>query len=179
MDDGSILNMFLGLNQSRTFAGIAMIIMNIGARYVATDLTKFHEKVLSSTVAKRVILFCIFFIGTRDIMTAIILTFVFTVFLHGLLNETSHWNIIPEYWTEKVESKETPEQVKARKDAEYKQALFVVRQYEMESGGDSGAKPQTTSRTTNMNSESYNSEDLMAMKMRNRALNIVTSFATL
>jgi hypothetical protein len=74
--------------------GLAMIIMNFGSRYILGDLSQFHENVLKSEVAKKIILFCIFFVATRDILVAIMLTFAFYFVVFGILNEKKLYNIV-------------------------------------------------------------------------------------
>jgi hypothetical protein len=123
------------LNRNKAFAGLTMILMNIGSRYVVGDLTKMHEYILSSTIFKRIVVFCMFFIGTRDVMVAIMLTFIFTIFLNGLLNETSRYNLIPISWKEQFAQLNTKQALNAGdkppvSENDYKNALYVIRQYE-------------------------------------------------
>ena len=83
------------LSSSKTFFSVAMLVTNLGSRFVIMDLNKTHEKLFTNDVIRKVVVFCMFFVGTRDIMTSIILTFAFMVFIDGLLNEKSRFNIIP------------------------------------------------------------------------------------
>ena len=85
--------MLAELGANKVFIGIAMIIMNLGSRYIITDLTPEHEKILKSSLFKKIIMFCIIFIATRDIMTAIILTFAFFTIMNGFLNKKSGFYI--------------------------------------------------------------------------------------
>ena len=116
------------LNQNRVLTGVAMILMNIGSRFVASDLTQLQESMLASKVVKRIILFCMFFVGTRDILISIILTFAFTVFLQVLINEGSKYNLLPASWTQPNAGKQL--HVSKVTEAEYKHALYMVRMYE-------------------------------------------------
>lgn len=93
------LDLFLqalhGLNNNRIFIGVAMMIMNIGSRYIIADLTDVHQKLMSSPIFKQIILFCMFFVATRDVMISVILTFAFIFIVHGLLNEKRKFNLLP------------------------------------------------------------------------------------
>lgn len=77
------------LATNKIFIGVAMIIMNLGSRFLITDINPEHEKIMKSALFKKIIMFCLVFIATRDIMTAIILTFAFSVVMGGLLNKSS------------------------------------------------------------------------------------------
>lgn len=79
---------------NKMFIGCAMLIMNIGTKHIVADITPALEEVIKSPIFKKIIVFCMFFIGTRDIMTSIILTFAFTVIINGLLNEKSKYSLL-------------------------------------------------------------------------------------
>lgn len=69
--------MFDTLASNKFFVGLCIILMNIGTKYVLADITEVHEVFLNSSIFKLIVLFCIFFISTRDIMVACMLTFGF------------------------------------------------------------------------------------------------------
>lgn len=92
-----------------------MIIMNFGSRYVIGDITDSQEQILKSRAFKTVALFCMFFIGTRDVLTAMILTSVFLTMMYSLLNEKNKYTAL-----------------KTIGEGEYKQALEIVQRYEKE-----------------------------------------------
>lgn len=83
------------LNSSKTFGGIAMVIMSIGSKYVFSDITEFQERIITRTFFKKIILFCIFFTATRDVILSLILSFMYLLLMHGLLNEKAAFNICP------------------------------------------------------------------------------------
>ena len=83
------------LAANKVFLGFAILVMNIGSRFVIMDVGKHHEKLLNNELVKKLVVFCMFFVATRDIMTAFILTFAFIILLEGLLNEHSRFNILP------------------------------------------------------------------------------------
>ena len=91
MNIKDILN---NLNTNKILIGIAMIMFNIGSKYIVLDLSKSQEQFLKNTIIRRVTLFCIFFVATRDILTSFILTASFIVFVQGIFNENSKFTII-------------------------------------------------------------------------------------
>lgn len=88
------MDVFGLMNNNKVLSGIAMIIMNFGSRFVVGDLTTFQEEVLKSEVAKKIILWCIFFVATRDVLVAAMLTFGFYIVVKGLLNEHKRYNLL-------------------------------------------------------------------------------------
>lgn len=86
---------FIGLNNSKMFWGIALIMMNLGSRFVIGDINKVHEKILMMDLIKKVVLFCMFFVGSRDVIIALILTFAFSIVINGLLNSKSRFSMLP------------------------------------------------------------------------------------
>jgi hypothetical protein len=121
MDLNTILGIASHLNTNRFFIGTAMIIMNLGSRYIITDMTKAHERLMTSTVFKRIILFCMFFVATRDVMISCMLTFAFVIVVNGFLNETKKFNLLPN----SMKNITSPVS-----ETEYKKALEIIKQYE-------------------------------------------------
>ena len=92
---GSILNGYItSLNQSKYFAGISMLLLNLGSKYIAMELSETHEQILSNKVIRRFIIFTVFFISTRDIWVSFTLTAIFIVLVTGLFNENSKYCLI-------------------------------------------------------------------------------------
>lgn len=88
------------LNQNKYFTGIMMVLLNIGARNVSLDLSKAQNAFLSSVWMRRVLVFTIIFIATRDIKVSALLTLFFIVFITGLLNGKSKYCILPKSYKE-------------------------------------------------------------------------------
>lgn len=94
------LNTLYLMNDSKFFAGIVMLIMNIGSKYAIIELSKTQESYLKYSLGRQLLVFSILWIGTRDIFTALILTVIFIVFVDYLFNENSRYCIIPEQYKE-------------------------------------------------------------------------------
>jgi len=91
-----IHNHVMFLNNSKFFAGIVMILLNIGSKFIAIQFSRSAEEYLKLNVTKQILVFAMAWMGTRDIYTALILTAVFTVLSDHLFNEESPYCIVPE-----------------------------------------------------------------------------------
>ena len=83
------------LNTSKLFAGILMILMNIGSKYVDIGLTKSQEQALKSGLGREIVIFCVVFLGTRDLVLSIIMTSAFIILSDHIFNEESKYCVIP------------------------------------------------------------------------------------
>jgi len=95
---GLINNVNSYLNGNKFFAGLVMIMLNIGSKYITIKLSKNQESFLRNSIGHQILVFAISWMGTRDIVTALILTAVFTVLTNHLFNEDSMFCIIPKKW---------------------------------------------------------------------------------
>ena len=95
-----IVNTILSLNDSKFFAGIVMLIMNIGSKYAIIELSHTQESYLKYTLGRQILIFSILWVGTRDIFISLVLTVVFILFVDYLFNENSRYCIIPEKYKE-------------------------------------------------------------------------------
>ena len=77
------------LNNSKFFAGIVMIMLNIGSKYITIELSKTQEEYLKNHVARQILIFSISWMGTRDILMSLALTAIFVVMTEFLFNENS------------------------------------------------------------------------------------------
>jgi len=83
------------VNSSKLFAGLMMIFLNIGSRFITIDLSTTQKEFLTNSILRQVLIFAIAFIGTRDVITALVLTAVFTILVDGLFHESSPIGILP------------------------------------------------------------------------------------
>ena len=89
------LNYLKALNNSKFFAGVVMIMLNIGSKYVTIELSKSQEEYLKNKIGRQILIFAISWMGSRDILIALALTAIFTVLTDHLFNEQSTLCIIP------------------------------------------------------------------------------------
>lgn len=84
------------LNNNKILWGVTMMLLNLGSRYVAGDLGKVTEAILASDYVKKVIVFSMFFVATRDILIALILTILYALIIDGILHEKRKMCMIPQ-----------------------------------------------------------------------------------
>lgn len=84
------------LNNSKFFAGIVMILLNVGSKFISIQFSKSTEEYMKYSVSKQLLVFAMAWMGTRDIYTALGLTAVFTILSEYLFNEESNLCIVPE-----------------------------------------------------------------------------------
>lgn len=92
----NIQHSFKDLNNSKYFAGVIMIMLNIGSKYITIKLSKSQEAYLKSSVARQLLIFSIIWMGTRDLLISFIMSAVFIVMTDHLFNEKSKYCVLPE-----------------------------------------------------------------------------------
>lgn len=89
-------NHVMYLNNSKFFAGIVMILLNVGSKFITIQFSKSTEEYMKFSLSKQLLVFAMAWMGTRDIYTALGLTAVFTILSDHLFNEESHLCIVPQ-----------------------------------------------------------------------------------
>jgi len=84
------------LNDNKYFAGIIMLTMNIGSKYVMIELSKTQENYVKYSLGRQLVIFSILWIGTRDIFISLVLTAIFILLVDYIFNENSKYCIIPD-----------------------------------------------------------------------------------
>jgi hypothetical protein len=88
------------INNSKIFAGLMIIILNIASRFVNLKLSKNVELYLKHTFSKQILVFAIAWMGTRDIYIALLVTVCFIIIVDYLCNEDSSFCCVPEAFTQ-------------------------------------------------------------------------------
>jgi len=83
------------LNNSKFFAGVIMILLNIGSKFITIQFSKSTEEYMKYSVTKQLLIFAMAWMGTRDIYTALGLTAIFTILSDYLFNEESALCMVP------------------------------------------------------------------------------------
>jgi hypothetical protein len=118
----SLFTQIAFLNNSKVLAGLSIILMNMGSRHVISDLGIVHNKILSSEIFKKIIVFSMFFVATRDVITAFMLTISYIFVVDGILHEKRNFCIVPKrFLTQPPVSEE-----------EYMRAKYIISKYETE-----------------------------------------------
>ena len=83
------------LNNSKFFAGIVMILLNVGSKFIQIQFSRSTEEYMKYTITKQILVFAMAWMGTRDIYAALGLTAIFTILSEYLFNEESSLCIVP------------------------------------------------------------------------------------
>lgn len=106
-------------NENKFFLGLTMILFNLGSKYIVMDISKSHEMFLKSTIIRRLTIFCMFFVATRDLFVSLKLTSVFIILALGIFNEKSSMSVLPASLFDETVTKE-----------EYELAKDLISKYE-------------------------------------------------
>ncbi len=88
------------VNDNKFFAGVIMLTMNIGSKYVSIKLSKTQENYVKYSLGRQILVFAILWMGTRDIFTSLVLTAIFILLADYLFNENSKFCVIPNKYKE-------------------------------------------------------------------------------
>lgn len=83
------------MNQSKIFAGLMIIILNLASRFVTIKLPKTVESYMKFTFSRDLLVFAIAWMGTRDIYIALLIVTAFIFAVDFLFNEESSLCILP------------------------------------------------------------------------------------
>jgi hypothetical protein len=72
------------LNNSKLFLGIMLILLNIGSRHLIDELSTNPDEYNRNLVLRRVAVFAVCFVGTRDIVVSLLLTAGFIIIAQGV-----------------------------------------------------------------------------------------------
>lgn len=64
-----------------------MITLAIGGRFIIDELNDDLRKLISNKIVRRTVIFCSFFMATRDVLKAFLLTIVFVIIINELLGK--------------------------------------------------------------------------------------------
>ena len=74
------------LAENKIFIGLMMIMVNVGARFIIEELSDEHRAIAKGDIFRKVVIFCSVFMATRDIVTSLIVTIIFVILMHEVLN---------------------------------------------------------------------------------------------
>jgi hypothetical protein len=72
------------LNNSKLFLGTMLILLNLGAKYLVDEFSTSEEEYSRNLVLRRIAVFAVCFVGTRDVVTSLILTAAFIIIASGV-----------------------------------------------------------------------------------------------
>lgn len=83
------------LNSSKFFAGMMMLLLNIGSKYATVKFSNSQQAALRNNIGRQLLVFAVAWMGTKDIYTSFFLTAAFMVLADYLFNENSLFCILP------------------------------------------------------------------------------------
>lgn len=86
---GPVDSLLAAFNTNPYFIGMMMLILNLGGRFLAMEITKGQELFLSHPFVRRGLIFVVLFIATRNIVIAFWLWLAIVLSLGYLFNENS------------------------------------------------------------------------------------------
>lgn len=116
-----ILESLAFLNNNKILWGVTMLLLNMGSKYVLADLGKIHEKVLTNEIAKKIVIFSMFFVSTRDLLVAFLLSVLYIIIIDGIFHEKRNFSLFKGQYNDNVISEE-----------EYKKAKEIIILYEQQ-----------------------------------------------
>jgi len=84
---------FAGINTNPYFIGTMMLLLNLGGRFISLEMSKGQEAFFADPWVRRLLIFTILFVGTRNFIVAFIMWFVIILCIGYLFNENSSFCI--------------------------------------------------------------------------------------
>ena len=72
------------LNNSTLFSGIMLLLLNVGSRFIVHELSHDDKEYSQYLILRRLAIFAVCFVGTKDFITSLILTAAFVILSAGL-----------------------------------------------------------------------------------------------
>lgn len=118
VDTNNLLKNISNIGSNKFFLGITMLMLNLGSKYLTIDISKTQEQFFKHSFVRKLTLFSVFFIATRDLLVSLILSLIFIFFTQGIFNENSKYSIIS-----KIQTLDNTE-------LDYKNAIKIIKEYE-------------------------------------------------
>ena len=117
----SIDTFITSLNTNKYFAGIMMLILNLGSKHISKELSFLQDNFLNKKIIRRLLIFVVVFIATKDIKVSLLVTIAFIISITILLHEESKYCVIPK--------NKRGQNINITKD-EYLTAQEIIKHYE-------------------------------------------------
>jgi hypothetical protein len=90
------------LNNHKLFLGIMLILVNVGSRYFVDELSEDPKVYERNLLLRRIAIFAVCFVGTRDLVYSLLLTAGFIIIAQGMSSRSREG-----FKEEEVKQKET------------------------------------------------------------------------
>jgi hypothetical protein len=119
---------FSTLNTNTYFIGLMMLVLNLGGRHLATSLTVEQDRFLQNPWFRRILLFVVIFVATRNVFTAFWMSISVIILLAYLTNESSRLYIFGKAKPATVEP--VPEGLNAEENDIFKKLQDKVKRHQ-------------------------------------------------
>ena len=79
--------LYKNLNENKYLLGLMMITVTVGGRFIIGELNEEQKKSINNKTLRRLFIFGVLFMATRDLVTALILTIIFILTISELFND--------------------------------------------------------------------------------------------
>jgi len=86
---GPIDAAIVSLNSNPYFIGTMMLLLNLGGRFISLEISKSQEQFFQNPWIRRMLIFTVLFVGTRNVMVAFWMTLFIILCIGYLFNENS------------------------------------------------------------------------------------------
>ena len=110
------------INDSKIFAGLVILTLNLSSKLLTLPMSRTVEAVMKNSLhfSQYVLVFAMAWMGTRDILVALLVSCIFALFMEFIFNEKSALCVLPESFVtmqlqtlERVESDVTSDELKS------------------------------------------------------------------
>ena len=91
-----LFNVIQPINDSKIFAGLVILTLNLSSKLLILPTSRTVEAVVKNSFSQYILVFAISWMGTRDILIAVLVTFIFAVLMEFIFNEKSAFCVLPE-----------------------------------------------------------------------------------
>lgn len=124
----SINKVFKNLNDSKLFAALGLLVLNIGSKHVDLEFTPAQMEILKHTITKQVLIFSIAWMGSKDVYTSLIVTCGYLLVFELLLNKNSSINVLPEH-LKRLEAEIDTNNNGVIEEKELEKAIDIIKKY--------------------------------------------------
>lgn len=114
------------LNQSKYFLAFLIIFLNLGSKFINININDYHKRLLHDTIGRELMIFAICFVGTRDVITALIMSSAFIIINDFMFNEDSSLCIIPKEYRNAMRSALDKNKDDVIDESEIKDAIQIL-----------------------------------------------------
>jgi hypothetical protein len=83
-----------GFNTNPYFIGLMMLLLNLGGRFLAMEVTKQQERFFQNTWVRGGLIFVVVFVATRNVLVAFWLSLLILILVRLLFNENSAFYLL-------------------------------------------------------------------------------------